>query len=619
MAQPIDLTISDDEDGPRPCRTSLRVHKGGALPLTNAVVDLTCISSECTEEEQPAKRARPAGSTTVDEATPLRAREERERAASLTTPFCKLPPPDTLDPFMLLHTNADPRGAAHTTTLEALFDGEWSWAVLSNYTMRTRWLQRACASILDARCPLILLAPEGKDVELAAWAAEQPSVCLVHPKVEKFGTHHAKFALLFCAAGLRVVVHTSNYLENEVRNMTQGVWWQDFPRRPASAARPAPTRDALGQFGSTLHAYLRRVLATPIKLTTAGGERAIAGADALLDFDFDAAGAHLLASVPGKHAGAEMERWGHPQLAALVRAEPATSALLGQSRAAMSEVCASDELVLQFSSFSSVSRGGADERCLWLWELCSSLSANPQSARLPPRLLTAHIVWPTRDEVRDCHIGWKGGGAIPALRDNVEKVLRDPVARRCLRRWTSPCHQLGRASVTAHLKSYVRFDPVSKRVAWLAMTSSNLSKAAWCAPLTSCARGHVRSSPTPPHRALASRTHPPPGASRTRGASSCTSNHTKSACSSRHRHSQTRARARASIARPSRARLAASRPARRPHRARCRAPRARSRWCRCTRRRRCPPPARCSPRAPLHCRCRTLSSRLPTISRTCRG
>ncbi|KAG8459989.1 hypothetical protein KFE25_011038 [Diacronema lutheri] len=479
MAQPIDLTISDDEDGPRPCRTSLRVHKGGALPLTNAVVDLTCISSECTEEEQPAKRARPAGSTTVDEATPLRAREERERAASLTTPFCKLPPPDTLDPFMLLHTNADPRGAAHTTTLEALFDGEWSWAVLSNYTMRTRWLQRACASILDARCPLILLAPEGKDVELAAWAAEQPSVCLVHPKVEKFGTHHAKFALLFCAAGLRVVVHTSNYLENEVRNMTQGVWWQDFPRRPASAARPAPTRDALGQFGSTLHAYLRRVLATPIKLTTAGGERAIAGADALLDFDFDAAGAHLLASVPGKHAGAEMERWGHPQLAALVRAEPATSALLGQSRAAMSEVCASDELVLQFSSFSSVSRGGADERCLWLWELCSSLSANPQSARLPPRLLTAHIVWPTRDEVRDCHIGWKGGGAIPALRDNVEKVLRDPVARRCLRRWTSPCHQLGRASVTAHLKSYVRFDPVSKRVAWLAMTSSNLSKAAW--------------------------------------------------------------------------------------------------------------------------------------------
>lgn len=44
-----------------------------------------------------------------------------------------------------------------------------------------------------------------------------------------YGTHHAKMMLLKFARGVRVVVLTANFIEQDVSGKSQGVWYQEFP------------------------------------------------------------------------------------------------------------------------------------------------------------------------------------------------------------------------------------------------------------------------------------------------------------------------------------------------------------------------------------------------------
>eukprot|EP00659_Diplonema_papillatum_P020593 gene20593-31709_t len=46
-----------------------------------------------------------------------------------------------------------------------------------------------------------------------------------------YGCHHSKMAVAAYSEGLRLVVHTANLIYCDVNNKTQGVWWQDFPRK----------------------------------------------------------------------------------------------------------------------------------------------------------------------------------------------------------------------------------------------------------------------------------------------------------------------------------------------------------------------------------------------------
>ena len=460
-------------------------------------VDLTGGDDDALEPA--VKRARPlaADSGALDLGALRREREARRERAD--------PPAPTL-PFRLLRARGEGDDArAHTTTLEELTAGRWRWAIFSNYLICPAWLESACASLMS--CPLVVLA---RDEIVSRWAAAQGGrVHVVEPPLpDRYGTNHSKFIVLFNEAGMRLVVHTANALYHDARDMTQGIWSQDFPRRPAGAPRPAPS--ALGQLGGALHAYLARAIRAPVDLGVLDGTPTIGGADALLDFDFGAAGAHLLASVPGRHVGAEMARWGHVQLARLLRAEPALAAPLGQSSATASEVCAHDELVLQFSSFASIDKAGAMHGAgAYLAELCDAMSCSPAAAQLPARRLRAHIVWPLVDEVRQCHIGYDGGDSIPSNDGDMAKVSGSAALRGCLRRWATAGHALGRQRVTPHIKSYLRFDPTSKRVAWVALTSANVSRAAWCARRARAPRVPRAACQPADSRALRARAPPP--------------------------------------------------------------------------------------------------------------
>ncbi len=114
-----------------------------------------------------------------------------------------------------------------------------------------------------------------------------------------FGTHHSKFMILEYGpsqhsvaggirgyeGGVRVVVHTANYIFADCNSKTQGLWWQDFPPRarasassgagsaPSPAAQPS-SRETRGapqpgrDFGADLERYLSR-----LKLPQAAHER----------------------------------------------------------------------------------------------------------------------------------------------------------------------------------------------------------------------------------------------------------------------------------------------------------------------------------------------------------
>lgn len=57
------------------------------------------------------------------------------------------------------------------------------------------------------------------------------SSSLVAYQLPQFGTHHAKMMVLKFPRGVRVVVLTANFVDQDVTGKSQGVWYQEFPLR----------------------------------------------------------------------------------------------------------------------------------------------------------------------------------------------------------------------------------------------------------------------------------------------------------------------------------------------------------------------------------------------------
>lgn len=54
---------------------------------------------------------------------------------------------------------------------------------------------------------------------------------IVSYQLQQFGTHHAKMMVLKFRTGVRVVVLTANFVQQDVDGKSQGVWYQEFPLR----------------------------------------------------------------------------------------------------------------------------------------------------------------------------------------------------------------------------------------------------------------------------------------------------------------------------------------------------------------------------------------------------
>ncbi|KAL3157421.1 hypothetical protein ABBQ32_011893 [Trebouxia sp. C0010 RCD-2024] len=332
--------------------------------------------------------------------------------------------------------------------LREVVHGSMKWVLASNYMVDMTWLLSACPDLITAGQLVIVHGERTPDrigaIKTAAASAGLANLVVHAPPLPiQFGTYHSKAFVVEYEAGLRVVVHTANLIYVDCNNKTQGLWFQDFPRK--SQASPA-----MSEFEQELVDYLRA-----LRLPAASAQKA----EALCSqHDFSSARVHLIISRPGYHSGPALRTYGHLRVQSLLAREKFPSHF---QRA---------PLIAQFSSL-----GSLDER--WLTnEFRGSLSAGLTSSGGTLGAGAAgpqgfQLIWPTVQDIRDSVEGWRGGASVPGPAKNVNKPFLQPYWHR----WGG--EPWGRQRAMPHIKSYTRYK--GQQVAWFILASHNLSKAAW--------------------------------------------------------------------------------------------------------------------------------------------
>ncbi|KAL6955677.1 tyrosyl-DNA phosphodiesterase 1 [Sarracenia purpurea var. burkii] len=99
------------------------------------------------------------------------------------------------------------------------------------------------------------------------------------------------------------------------------------------------------------------------------------------------------------------------------------------------------------------------------------MSSGVSEDKIPLGLGDPLIIWPTVEDVRCSLEGYAAGNAIPSPLKNVEKDF----LKKYWAKWKA--RHTGRSCAMPHIKTYTRYSGQS--LAWLLLTSANLSKAAW--------------------------------------------------------------------------------------------------------------------------------------------
>ena len=362
---------------------------------------------------------------------------------------------------------SDSPGNAGAVSIADIAMGRPRWVVVSNYMIDAQTLTRVWPALRDVERVIIFhgCASTARGLQSAFPRAQihdmkPEKLDFVHPvtgnplkNVHKYGCHHSKFFLVGLDDSLRVAIHTANIIPTDIDNKAQGCFIQDFPAKPRDATDASDFEDSLCRYVETLQVHAGGAARNWRDFGAAFDDTpAMDLAAALRRFDFSGARGRLVPSAPGCHMGADLHAFGQNRVAKLLAAQGAGDA------------AASDEIVCQFSSFSSPSPRLLDQL---------AATFNPEGApRAPLRLL-----WPTSAEVRDSVEGYAAGGCMPSSAKNVDKAPRD-----MLRRWTSPAassaYVAARGRTMPHIKTWSRVSADGADVRWSLLTSSNLSGAA---------------------------------------------------------------------------------------------------------------------------------------------
>ncbi|XP_054828767.1 uncharacterized protein LOC129325196 [Eublepharis macularius] len=265
-----------------------------------------------------------------------------------------------------------------------------------------------------------------------------------------FGTHHTKMMLLCYEEGLRVVIHTSNLIEVEWNQKTQGIWLSPlYPKLPPGA--PGSAGESRTNFKSDLISYLMSYKSLALNEWI----------EVIKQHDLSETRVYLLGSTPGRFQNTEKEKWGHLRLRKLLR-DHAT------------QVPDEDSwpVIGQFSSIGSL---GAN-RSKWLCsEFRQTLVTLGNSAKSPTdQEVPIHLIYPTVDNVRQSLEGYRAGGSISY---STEIAQKQRWLHSYFHKWSAETS--GRSHAMPHIKTYTRVSPDFQKVAWFLVTSANLSKAAW--------------------------------------------------------------------------------------------------------------------------------------------
>ncbi|KAG8385702.1 hypothetical protein BUALT_Bualt03G0072600 [Buddleja alternifolia] len=349
--------------------------------------------------------------------------------------------------FRLMRVKELPEWAnTNAVSISDVVQGSVLFAILSNYMVDIDWLLSACPML--KRVPQVLVIHGEGDGTLEHMKRNKPSSWILHkpPLPISYGTHHSKAMFLVYPRGVRVIVHTANLIYVDWNNKSQGLWMQDFPWKDqnCTSSRSGFENDLIDYLGALkwpeFNANLPAIGSFNINPSF------------FKKFDYSSAAVRLIASVPGYHSGSSLRKWGHMKLRTVLQ------------ECTFEEQFEKSPLIYQFSSL-----GSLDEK--WMAELASSMSAGMTEAKKPLGLGKPLIVWPTVEDVRCSLEGYAAGNAIPSPLKNVEKEF----LKKYWAKWKAS--HTGRCRAMPHIKTFTRYN--GQNLAWLLLTSSNLSKAAW--------------------------------------------------------------------------------------------------------------------------------------------
>ncbi|XP_064482492.1 tyrosyl-DNA phosphodiesterase 1-like [Ornithodoros turicata] len=343
----------------------------------------------------------------------------------------------------------DPSIAHSLEDLLAPKMGELVRSAQFNYCFDIPWLlERYPPQFRDL--PLLIVHGEQREAkrELEASAAQFSNVSFSQAKLEiLYGTHHTKMMLLLYKDGMRVIIHTSNMVQSDWDQKTQGMWIS--PKYPKMATSESAGDSSTG-FRKDLLEYLWAY----------GDSRISEWCQLIRGHDFSSTKVFLVGSVPGRHTGVRKSSFGHLKLRSLLL-----------SRGPSKEVVSDHWPVIgQFSSIGSL---GTDPGAWLKAEFLCSLSALGGSTPAP-RSVPLKLVFPTVDNVRCSLEGYPAGASLPY---SISTARKQPWLEKFLHQWKS--NNFGRTEASPHVKSYVRISPSGKQLGWMLITSANLSKAAW--------------------------------------------------------------------------------------------------------------------------------------------
>uniref|UniRef100_A0AAR2LYM8 Tyrosyl-DNA phosphodiesterase 1 n=1 Tax=Pygocentrus nattereri TaxID=42514 RepID=A0AAR2LYM8_PYGNA len=264
-----------------------------------------------------------------------------------------------------------------------------------------------------------------------------------------FGTHHTKMMLLWYEEGFRVIILTSNMIQADWYQKTQGLWMSPmYPRLPEGS--PETAGESRTHFKHDLLEYLRAYRAPELAEWI----------ERIKEHNLSETRIYLIGSTPGRFQGPDMEKWGHLKLRKLLSEHTCPVQNAEQW-----------PVIGQFSSIGSM---GLDKTKWLAAEFQRTLTTLGKASSSSSPGTSVLLVYPSVDNVRTSLEGYPAGGSLPYSIQTAQKQLW---LHSYFHRWKAEV--TGRSSAMPHIKTYMRASPDFSQLAWFLVTSANLSKAAW--------------------------------------------------------------------------------------------------------------------------------------------
>jgi len=311
-----------------------------------------------------------------------------------------------------------------------------------NFMVDLEWLSMNYEVAKVDELPLVILyGAENPELSSSSLSSNIRAI-RVKPKYP-YGTHHTKMMILSYEDGsVRVVVHTANLVPDDWENRTQGLWVSDLCPKLTDKDSSG---ESVTKFKASLLRYLQYYEVSALQQFIMS----------IQNCDMSHIKTAFIASVPGSHKDGSMCLWGHRAMAKLLRQNVPSS--VGNL-----------PLTIQCSSIGSL--GMTPE--VWLeHELGTSLSSTQNRSLSRPRVC---VMYPSHNDVLGSYDGPLGGGCLPYSSQTASK---QPWLIDHLVHWRAEASYRSRAM--PHIKTYTRANPEDKKIAFFALTSANLSKAAW--------------------------------------------------------------------------------------------------------------------------------------------